>query len=190
MSFRRRLSRVAALGLAVAAVGAPASYAMPQDPYSGEGYGGSMDAGSAVNQSPVTPARSLASGAFVPQDPYSGEGYGGSMDSGSPINSSTEVHALDPAIQGVFAADFWNYSNSGEKISNHSPGVAPGDLDRLTHAAPSSGVQGPSTTRSSSDGFSWGDAGIGAAGALGLVMFGSAATMLVRRNREGRLARA
>jgi hypothetical protein len=189
MSFRRRLSRVAALGFAVAAVGAPASYALPQDPYSGEGYGGSMDAGSPVNQSSVTRARSIASGGFVPQNPYSGEGYGGSMDSGSPINSSLQVHALDPAIQGVYVADFWNYSGR-EKISNHSPGVAPSDLDRLTHAAPSSAVQRPSVTRSSSDGFSWGDAGTGAASVLGLVILASAAAMLVRRNREGRLARA
>jgi hypothetical protein len=135
MTFARRLLRVAALGLAVAAVGAPASY--PQDPYSGEGYGGSMDSGSSVNAAEAHALDPEIQGVFVPQDPYSGEGYGGSMDSGSPVNAA-EVNALDPAIQGVFAADFWNYSISGEKISNYSPGVAAEELARLSHALPSS----------------------------------------------------
>jgi hypothetical protein len=50
MSFdwQKRLVRVVVLGAAVAAVGAPASFA--QDPYSGEGYGGSMDGGSPVSR--------------------------------------------------------------------------------------------------------------------------------------------
>jgi hypothetical protein len=167
MTFARRLLRVAALGLAVAAVGAPASYAgtsgfVPQDPYSGEGYGGSMDSGSPVNHA---------------QDPRSGEGYGGSMDSGSPVN------------YGV--VDFWNYdSDSGMRISNYSPGVAAADVDRLNHVPPSSPVRQPSATGSASDGFSWSDAGIGAASVFGLVMLAGAAAALLRRNRKGELARA
>jgi hypothetical protein len=92
MSFRRRrrLLRAAALGLAVAAVGAPASFS--QNPYIGEGYGGSMDGGSPINNEVHASDPAI-------QDPYIGEGYGGSMDGGSPVNY--EVHASDPAIQGA-----------------------------------------------------------------------------------------
>jgi hypothetical protein len=61
MSFPRRtqLVRVAVVGLAVAAVGAPTSFAQ-QDPYSGEGYGGSMDGGSSLIHPPEHPSLATA----------------------------------------------------------------------------------------------------------------------------------
>jgi hypothetical protein len=60
MNFRgRRLVRVSVIGLCVAAIGAPASFS--QDPYSGEGYGGSMDGGSSVSNG-VAKQQAVANG--------------------------------------------------------------------------------------------------------------------------------
>ena len=61
MSFpgRTRLVRLAVLGLAVAAVGAPASFAQ-EDPYSGEGYGGTMDSGAALSDSSAAVAEPVS----------------------------------------------------------------------------------------------------------------------------------
>jgi hypothetical protein len=60
MSFRgRRVVRMAVIGLGVAAIGAPASFS--QDPYSGEGYGGSMDGGGSVSIS-VAKEQAVANG--------------------------------------------------------------------------------------------------------------------------------
>lgn len=68
MSFPRRtkLVSLAVLALAVAAVGAPASFAQ-DDPYSGEGYGGTMDGGSPLSHS-AEAAANQASIASVERD--------------------------------------------------------------------------------------------------------------------------
>jgi hypothetical protein len=67
MTFRgRRIVTLAVIGLSVAAIGVPASFA--QDPYSGEGYGGSMDGGSPLSH--PTSTKTLIADPFQPSEVY------------------------------------------------------------------------------------------------------------------------
>jgi hypothetical protein len=90
MSFPRRtkLVSLAVLALAVAAIGAPASFAQ-DDPYSGEGYGGTMDGGSPLSHSAAAAAEQ-ASIASVERDLI--------VDVESPDLDSV---ALDPWMQAA-----------------------------------------------------------------------------------------
>jgi hypothetical protein len=59
--------------------------------------------------------------------------------------------------------------------------AAPGGSSTSGQAQPSIISSAPRATVSSSQGFQWGDAGIGAAGVLGLVGVGSGAALVIRR---------
>lgn len=85
MSFprRTRLVTLAVIGLATAAVAAPASFAQ-EDPYSGEGYGGTMDGGAALSDSSAAVAEQV-SGASLGRD----------------VITDPDSVALDPWIQAA-----------------------------------------------------------------------------------------
>jgi hypothetical protein len=98
MSFPRRtqLVSLAVLALAVAAVGAPASFAQ-EDPYSGEGYGGTMDGGSPLSHSSAAAAEQ-ASIASVERE----------------LTSGVDSVALDPWMQAAL-------KNRAYRAAQHQP---------------------------------------------------------------------
>jgi hypothetical protein len=92
-----------------------------------------------------------------------------------PNHGPGAINALDPAISGV----------PGQQDAPVRPD------DRANHGPlPTSVEQTSGTASSSSDGFSWSDAGVGAGSALGLVLVAGAAMFTLRRGRKGQLAGA
>jgi hypothetical protein len=117
---------------------------------------------------------------------------------GDAIRAEQASPELDPLIADAIRhgqPDFWNYdARTGEKTSNTSPGLGPGDLARLYSATGDVSPDGraldfrtpspsPSPISTAGDsGFQWHDAGIGAGAMLALVMMGAVVgTVLIRR---------
>jgi hypothetical protein len=117
---------------------------------------------------------------------------------GDAIRAEQASPELDPLIADAIRhaqPDFWNYDpRTGEKTSNTSPGLGPGDLARLYSPTGDVSPDGraldfrtpsplPSPISTAGDnGFQWDDAGIGAGAMLALVVMGAVAgTRLIRR---------
>jgi hypothetical protein len=177
---KRFTLRRIALGLAVAAVIAPAAQAEPMGSYERQ------------SQSSV-------------EIPYLSHGVGVShmdFDQASPASAkvSTEIPYLS---HGNLAAptDFWNYdAATGEKIANTSPGISADQLaglysgdetaiapDDMTLSRPSN-VGSPSVTATDS-GWDVGPTTVSVF-ALGFVLLAGASLLAIRHNRRTRLSPA
>lgn len=160
----RRLSKAAAVGLAVAAIGAPAAGATTI-PYLSHGQG--------ISEAQMAQLQNITP----------------SADSRYQVYGGWEEHMVatsdGPAI-GVAG----RYFNAGDgAVTAQSDAVIAPD-DRLIKRPGPGDVSVPSAPSSTGDGFNWGDASIGAGSVLGLVLLAGAAVFTVRRSRESQLAGA
>jgi hypothetical protein len=187
---RRRIFTALVLGLSVAAVAVPMAQADAVDrgivaPRATGGVQVSPDLGAL---DPLIGDAIRAEQASPDLDPLIGDA----------IRAEQASPELDPLIGDAIRhgqPDFWNYdARTGEKTSNTSPGLRPGDLARLY--SPTGDVSPDSRTvdfrtptpspgpisAAVDNRFQWDDAGIGAGAMLTLVVVGAlVGTVLVRR---------
>jgi hypothetical protein len=170
----RRIVRRLGLALAVAAVFAPATQAMPADP----------DVGGVIS-TPRVYADDLH--AAVPVVPI--RQYADDMHSRSPVSS------LQVSNQRLYADDLHSPVSSIPRDYapvniQARPDLGPPRNYGLINTRARPDLYQPASTVVPADtsGFDWNDAGIGAGGALGLMLLGGGALLAARHSRRGRLA--
>jgi hypothetical protein len=90
----------------------------------------------------------------------------------------------DPWARNLLARQAHRYHSPtvGQGVVGTAGGRAIGAGAEITTGFASPGAPGTSAVEVGSNGFDWGDAGIGAAGALGVVLLGAGTTIALRRS--------
>jgi hypothetical protein len=196
----RRFSKAAAVGLAVAAIGAPGA-AATTIPYLSHGQGIS-EAQMAQLQN-ITPSADSQYNVYGGWSEYVAQDNSANGTSiavaGKYLNSGHETNAAGSAL-GAFGNPVGTAPAtsliepdrsliSGLSETSSSDAVIAPDDRQIKRPAPGD-VSVPSPPSSTGDGFNWGDASIGAGSVLGLVLLAGAAVFTVRRGRGTQLAGA
>ncbi len=186
----RRLSKAAAVGLAVAAIGAPGA-AATTIPYVSQGQG--ISEAQIAQLQNVTPSADSQYSVYGGWSEYVGQDNSANGTSiavgGKYLNNGHESMA-GASAQGAFGNPVGTAPTTiGSASAERSDAVIAPDDTLIKRPGPGD-ISVPSAPSSTGDGFNWGDASIGAGSVLGLVLLAGAAVFTVRRGRESQLAGA